>query len=130
MYVKLNGEMAYLWRAVDQEGETLESYVTKTRDKEAALRFMKEAIKRHGSPNAITTDGLRSYCAATVELGNVRKQETGRWTNNRAENSHLSFRRRERARLRFRQMKARQKSPRRRPTFTTTSVSNATSLIV
>ena len=48
MYVKLNGEMVYLWRAVDQEGEILESYVTKTRDKDAALRFMKKTLKRHG----------------------------------------------------------------------------------
>jgi len=47
MYVKLNGEMVYLWRAVDHEGETLESYITKTRDEEAALRFMKKALKRH-----------------------------------------------------------------------------------
>ncbi|WP_267382785.1 DDE-type integrase/transposase/recombinase [Sphingomonas sp. GC_Shp_2] len=49
MYVKLNGEMVYLWRAVDEEGEILESYVTKTRDKDAALTFMKKALKRHGT---------------------------------------------------------------------------------
>jgi putative transposase len=60
VYVKINGEMRYLWRAVDQEGEVLESYVTKTRHKAAALRFMMQALKRHGSPEAITTDGLRS----------------------------------------------------------------------
>ena len=109
VYVKINGEMHYLWRAVDQEGEVLESYVTKTRDKAAALRFMKKAIKRHGSPEAITTDGLRSYKAAMDELGNTGKQEIGRWANNRVENSHLPFRRRERAMLRFRQMKSLQK---------------------
>jgi putative transposase len=79
MYVKLNGEMVYLWRAVDQEGETLESYVTKTRDKAPALTFMKKALKRHGSPEKITTDGLRSYRAAMNELGNAEKQEVGRW---------------------------------------------------
>jgi putative transposase len=78
MYVRLNGEMVYLWRAVDHEGEILESYVTKTRDKAAALRFMKKALKRHGSPEAITTDGLRSYGAAMDELGNREKQEVGR----------------------------------------------------
>jgi putative transposase len=50
MYVKLNGEMVYLWRAVDQESEVLESFVTKTRDNQAALTFMKKALKRHGSP--------------------------------------------------------------------------------
>ena len=87
----------------------LESYVTKTRDKAAALTFMKKALKRHGSPEAITTDGLRSYGAAMNELGNREKQEVGRWANNRVENSHLSFRRRERAMLRFRQMKTLQK---------------------
>ena len=58
VYVKINGETHYLWRAIDQEGEILESFVTKTRDKAAALTFMKKALKRHGSPEAITTDGL------------------------------------------------------------------------
>ena len=106
MYVKLNGEMVYLWRGVDQEGEILESYITKTRDKEAALRFMKKTLKRHGSPEAIATDGLRSYRAAMNDLDNGGKQEIGRWANNRVENSHLSFRRRERAMLRFRRMKS------------------------
>ncbi|RST31298.1 IS6 family transposase [Sphingomonas ginkgonis] len=109
MYVKVNGEMRYLWRAVDHEGEVLESFVTKERDKGAALRFMKKALKRHGSPVAITTDGLRSYKAAMSELGNTAKQEVGRWANNRVENSHLTFRRRERAMLRLRQMKSLQK---------------------
>ena len=109
MYVKLNGEMVYLWRAVDHEGEILESYVTRTRDKDAALIFMKKALKRHGSPEAIATDGLRSYGAAMDELGNREKREVGRLANNRVENSHLSFRRRERAMLRFRRMKSLQK---------------------
>jgi putative transposase len=109
MYVKINGEMHYLWRAVDQEGELLESFATKTRDKAAALAFMKMALKRHGSPEAITTDGLRSYAAAMTELGNRQKQEVGRWANNRVENSHLPFRRRERAMQRFRRMKTLQK---------------------
>jgi len=101
--------MVYLWRAVDHEGEVLESYVTRTRDKAAALKFMKKALKRHGSPEAITTDGLRSYKAAMTELGNQEKQEVGRWANNRVENSHLPFRRREWAMQRFRRMKSLQK---------------------
>lgn len=109
MYVKLNGQMVYLWRAVDQEKEILESYVTKKRDKSAALAFMKKALKRHGKPEAIVTDGLRSYPAAMRVLGNLDRQEMGRWQNNRVENSHLPFRRRERAMLRFRQMKTLQK---------------------
>jgi putative transposase len=109
MYVKVNGEMRYLWRAVDHEGEILESYVTKTRDKAAALAFMKKAMKRHGKPEVVITDGLRSYGAAMTELGNVVRQEVGRWLNNRVENSHLPFRRRERAMQRFRRMKTLQK---------------------
>ncbi len=112
MYVRANGEMVYLWRAVDQEGEVLESYVSRTRDKAAALRFMKKALKRHGSPEAIMTDGLRSYKTAMDDLGNAQKQEIGRWANNRAENSHLPVRRRERAMLRFRRMKTLQSSRR------------------
>ncbi|MEW9853803.1 DDE-type integrase/transposase/recombinase, partial [Novosphingobium sp. M1R2S20] len=52
MYVKLNGEMVYLWRAVDQEGEILESFVTKTRDKQAALTFMKKALKHEEGTQA------------------------------------------------------------------------------
>ena len=109
VYVRINGEMRYLWRAVDHEGEVLESFVTKTRDKAAALTFIKKAMKRHGRPKAIVTDGLRSYTAALNDLGNADRQEVGRWANNRAENSHLPFRRRERAMLRFRRMKTLQK---------------------
>ncbi|MFZ9396734.1 MAG: IS6 family transposase, partial [Erythrobacter sp.] len=109
VYVKINGELLYLWRAVDQEGEILESYVTKTRDKRAALRFMRKALKRYAPPVEITTDGLRSYKAAMTQPGNANKQVIGRWANNRVENSHLPFRRRERAMLRFRQMKSLQK---------------------
>src|SRR5271156_1517007 len=109
VYVKINGELHYLWRAVDHEGEVLESFVTKTRDKAAALRFIKKAMKRHGSPKAIVTDGLRSYKAALDELGCADRQETGRWLNNRIEGSHVPIRRRERAMARFRRMKTLQK---------------------
>jgi putative transposase len=109
VYVKINGEMHYLWRAVDHEGEVLESFATKARDKAAALTFMKKLMKRHGRAKAVTTDGLRSYKAAMKDIGNTDKQEVGRWANNRVENSHLPFRRRERAMLRFRQMKTLQK---------------------
>ena len=109
VYVKINGEMRYLWRAVDHEGEVLESFVSKERDKAAALKFIKKAMKRHGRPQAIVTDRLRSYGAAMKEIGNAERQETGRRLNNRAENSHLSFRRRERAMNRFRRMKTLQK---------------------
>ena len=74
VYVKINGEMHYLWRTVDQEGEVLESFASKTRDKAAALTFMKKIMKRHGQVKAITTDGLRSYKAARKGIGNTSKQ--------------------------------------------------------
>lgn len=109
MFVKINGERHYLWRAVDHEGEVLESFVTKKRDKKAALKFLKKSMKRHGRPQIIVTDKLRSYGAAMKDIGNAGRQETGRWLNNRAENSHLPFRRRERAMQRFRRMRNLQK---------------------
>ena len=109
VFVKINGERHYLWRAVDHEGEVLETYVTKTRDKKAALKFLKKAMRKHGQPEVIVTDKLRSYAAALKEIGTEARQETGRWLNNRAENSHLPFRRRERAMLRFRRMRSLQK---------------------
>ncbi len=105
-YVKINGETRYLWRAVDHEGEGLESLVTKTRDRKAALKFLKKAMRRHGRPESIVTDQLRSSGAAIKDLGRREDREMGRWANNRAENSHLPFRRRERAMLRFRQMRS------------------------
>lgn len=73
VYVKINGEMHYLWRAVDHEGEVLESYVTKTRDRAAALRFMRNTLKRHGKAEKIVTDGLRSY-PAMRDLGNLDRR--------------------------------------------------------
>ena len=109
VFVKINGELHYLWRAVDHEGEVLESYVTKRRDRKAALKFLKKTMKRHGKAEVLVTDKLRSYGAAMKVIGNVAKQETGRWKNNRAENSHLPFRRRERAMIRFRRMRTLQK---------------------
>ncbi len=109
MFVKINGETHYLWRAIDHEGEILENYVTKKRDKAAALRFFKKALKNHGSPVEIVTDGLRSYPAAFKELGIEDRRETGRWLNNRIENAHLPLRRKERVMLRFRRMKTLQK---------------------
>jgi putative transposase len=109
VFVKINGETHYLWRAVDHEGEVLETYVTKRRDRKAALKFLRKLMKRYGSPTVIVTDRLRSYGAAMKVIGNVDKQEVGRWQNNRVENSHLPFRRRERAMLRFRRMRSLQK---------------------
>ena len=109
VFVKINGVQHYLWRAVDHEGEVLESYVTKRRDKKAALKFLKKAMKRYGNPQVIITDRCPSYGAAMKEIGNKDRQEVGHHKNNRAENSHLPFRRRERAMSRFRRMSNLQK---------------------
>jgi putative transposase len=109
VFVKINGVTHYLWRAVDHEGEVLESVVTKTRDRKAALKLLKKSMKWHGRPENIVTDRLRSYGAALKQLGRGDDREMGRWMNNRAENSHLPFRRRERAMLRFRRMRTLQK---------------------
>ena len=109
VFVRVNGEQRYLWRAVDHEGEVLESFVTRRRDRKAALRFMRKAMKRYGRPQSVVTDRLRSYRAAMKEIGNAARQVIGRWLNNRAENSHQPFRRRERAMARFRTAKSLQK---------------------
>ncbi len=116
-FVKINGKLCYLWRAVDHElwravdheGEVLEAVVTAKRDKAAALKFLKRVMRSYGRPRNIVTDGLRAYSAAMKEIGNVDRQEVGRWLNNRAENSHQPFRRRERAMQRFRSAKTLQK---------------------
>ncbi len=109
MFVKINVEMHCLWRAFDHEGEALESFVTRTRDKKAALKFLRKAMRKHGQPEAIVIEKLRSYSADLWQLRAEARQETGKWANNRVENSHLPFRRRERATLRFRRMRSLQK---------------------
>ncbi len=107
--MKINGETHYLWRAVDHEGEVLEVFATKRRDRRAALKFLKRTMKRYGRPRSIVTDRLRSYSAAMKAMGVVERQECGRWLNNRAENSHQPFRRREGAMAKFRDVKTLQK---------------------
>ena len=109
VFMRINGERQYLWRAIDNEGEVLESFATKRRDRKAELKFLKKSMKRHGRPHILVTDKLRSYGAAMKVVGNADRQETGRWLNNRAEKSHLPFRRRERAIQRFRSMRSLQK---------------------
>ena len=109
VFVKINGETHYLWRAVDHEGEVLEAFVSRRRDRKAAKVFLKKLMKRYGKPRVIVTDRLRSYRAAMKIIGNETSQETGRWLNNRCENSHLPFRRREQAMLQFRRLRSLQK---------------------
>jgi len=64
VFVKINGETHYLWRAVDQEGEVLECYVTRRRDRKAARKFILKVLRRYGYSHMITTDRLASYGAA------------------------------------------------------------------
>ena len=91
VFVKINGKLCYLWRAVDHEGEVLETVVTAKRDKAAALKFLKRIMKKYGQPRSVVTDGLCAYPAAMKEIGNADRHEAGRRLNNRAENSHQPF---------------------------------------
>jgi putative transposase len=109
VFVRINGETYYLWRAVDHEGEVLEVFASKRRDRKAALKFLRRAMRRYGRPHSVVTDRLRSYRAAMVVIGNAANQTCGRWFNNRAENSHQPFRRREGAMAKFRDIKTLQK---------------------
>ena len=78
VFVKINSETHYLWWAIDHEGEVLESVVTKTRDRKAALKLLKKSTKRHGRPENIVTDRLRSYGAALKDLGRGDDRVMGR----------------------------------------------------
>jgi transposase-like protein len=103
MVVRINGLLMYMWRAVDREGEVLDVLVQKRRKKAAALKLLRKLLKNQGFvPEAIVTDGLRSYPAAMKVLGCQHRHKPGRLRdNNRAENSHLPVRRRERKMQRF-----------------------------
>jgi putative transposase len=110
VFVKVNGKLCYLWRAVDHEGEVLEAVVTARRDKAAALKLLKRIMKKYGAPRSIVTDGLGAYSAAMNEIGvAAERHEVGDRRNNWAENSHQPFRRRERAMQCFRSPKTLQK---------------------
>jgi transposase-like protein len=103
MVVKINGKRMWLWRAVDDEGEVLDMLVQKRRNTGAALRLLRKLLRRQGvRPETIITDKLASYRAALRKLGCSARHRPGRMIkNNRAENSHLVIRRRERKQLRF-----------------------------
>lgn len=103
MVVKIRGRRMYLWRAVDDEGEVLDMLVQRRRNKALALKLLRKLLKRQGvHPETITTDKLASYRAAARELGLAdRHRPGGMRANNRAENSHLPIRRRERKMQRF-----------------------------
>ena len=97
MVVSIAGRRMYMWRAVDSEGEVLDVLVQPRRDRAAALKLLRKLLKRQGFvPTIIVTDKLRSYGAALVLIGFSGRHEQGLRANNRAENSHLPVRRRER----------------------------------
>ena len=101
--MKIAGRRMYLWRAVDDEGEVLDVLVQRRRNKHAALKLLRRLLKNQGiHPETITTDKLASYRAAACELGlSSRHRPGGMRENNRAENSHLAIRRRERKQQKF-----------------------------
>ena len=102
MAVLIAGKRFWLWRAVDDEGEVLDLLVQRRRDKTAAVKLMRKLLKKHGfTPDVLVTDKLRSYAAAKSELRLTARHEQGLRRNNRAENSHLPVRRRERKMQRF-----------------------------
>ncbi len=102
MFVSINGKRMYLWRAVDSEGEVLDILVQSRRNKKAALKLMRKLLKKQGYvPCEVVTDKLPSYGAALRDLGMQDKHVTRGRSNNRAENSHLPVRQRERRMLRF-----------------------------
>jgi putative transposase len=89
VYLKIDGRMVYLWRAVDVEGEVLDVLVQSRRNKHAALKLMRKLLKKYAFvPERLVTDDLRSYGAAARALGIEHLHERGRWRNNRIENSH------------------------------------------
>ena len=102
MAVTIAGRQFWLWRAVDDEGEVLDLLVQRRRDKAAAVKLMRKLLIKHGfAPDVLVTDQLRSYAAAKSELRLTARHEQGLRRNNRAENSHLPVRRRERKMQRF-----------------------------
>lgn len=103
VFIKVNGELKYLWRAVDQDGNILDILVQNRRDKAAASRFFRRLLKETGSvPRVVVTDRLRSYGAAHRETMPSVEHRSHKGLNNRAENSHQPTRQRERAMKGFR----------------------------
>ena len=101
MVVTIAGRRFWLWRAVDDEGES-STLVQRRRDKAAAGKLMRKLLKKHGfAPDVLVTDKLRSYGAAKSEIALSARHEQGLRKNNRAENSHQPTRRRERKMQRF-----------------------------
>jgi putative transposase len=96
VFITIRGERHYLWRAVDQDGDIIDILVTKRRDRRAAKRFFRKALKHQGQvPWQLVTDKLRTYRAAHREVFPSVMHRTGRYENNRAEVSHQHTRQQE-----------------------------------
>ena len=105
IFIKINGKMHYLWRAVDQNGMVLDILVTRRRNKEAAKRFFLKLLRGlKYEPRVIITDKLRSYGAALREVLPHVEHRQHKGLNNRAENSHRPTRRREKVMQKFKSM--------------------------
>ncbi|MFK7966052.1 MAG: IS6 family transposase [Burkholderiaceae bacterium] len=106
VFVKINGEHYYLWRAVDQDGDVLDILVQRRRNRIAAERFFRKLLERQGrAPRVVVTDRLKSYPSAVRNVLSGAEDDTRRYANNRAENSHQATRRRERQMQRFKSAK-------------------------
>jgi len=102
LFITIQGQRRYLWRAVDQDGDVIDILVTKRRDRRAAKRFFRRALKHQGqAPWQLITDKLRSYPAAHREIFPSVVHRTGQYENNRAEVSHQPTRQQERQMRRF-----------------------------
>ncbi len=110
VFVSIAGKRMYLWRAVDSEGEVLDILVQSRRNKKAALKLMRKLLKKQGFvPDAFVTDKLPSYGAALKDMGLAQSHDFGGRKNNRAENSHLPVRQRERRMQRFKSARSAQR---------------------
>ncbi len=96
VFIKINGRPHYLWRAVDQDNNTLEILVQAKRNKRSALKFLRKILKSNPAPNRITTDKLRSYSAAIKVIGSSIPHDTDQYRNNIVEISHQPTRQQER----------------------------------
>ncbi len=102
LFVTIQGERQYLWRAVDQDGDVIDILVQPRRNRRAAERFFRKLLKGQGSePRRLVTDKLRSYGAARRSTMLSVVHDTARYANNRAEVSHQPTRQRERQMRRF-----------------------------
>ena len=97
VFIRMGGELHYLWRAVDQDGDVIDILVQRRRNVRAAKRFFNKVLKAQGAePTLLITDKLRSYPSAAQQVLPNATHDTTQYANNRAELSHQATRQRER----------------------------------